>query len=50
MKMESSKLLNQKNVDIDDLVKNTYIGREKLNEINELGHIIGPIHIRTLQI
>ena len=34
-------LLNQKNVDIDDLVKNTYIGREKLNEINELGHIIG---------
>ena len=35
-----TELLNIKNTSISDLVKGTYIGKEKLKEINQLGHVI----------
>ena len=33
-------LLVQKNTDLNDLIKDTYIGKEKLKKISSLGHII----------
>ena len=35
-----TELLNIKNTSISDLVKGTYIGKEKLKKINQLGHVV----------